>query len=209
MSNERNIWYRAGHAIERARQHAATPATRAAKPRPEAAEDHALGPLAEKALGLAAVASGGALVTAALRLWPARYRPSVMGLVKAGAAGAGAAVARMALGKLLGEAPGSTESSDPLAPVLSGVARGMIYASVVDPRLPGPVLVRGATFGALEYAAEPWGGLEGLLEHMPPHRRIPFLSSLLDARTDDPSLAGQIFFGMVLASLYGRGTGTR
>ena len=159
------------------------------------------------ATGLAAVASGGALVTAALKLWPARYKPTVIGLARAGAAGAAAAVARMALGVLLGAPATSREEEDPLAPVLSGVARGMIYASVVDPRLPGPVLVRGATFGALEYAAEPWGGLEGLLESLPPHRRIPFLGTLLDARSEDPSLAGQIFFGMVLASLYGRGAG--
>jgi hypothetical protein len=109
----------------------------------------------------------------------------------------------MVIRHLLGLAGPERETADPLAPVLAGAARGMVYASVVEPRLPGPPVLRGAAYGAIEFAAAPWGGLEGLLDTLPPHRRVPFLAALLDARDDDPTLAGHLLFGMILASLYG------
>jgi len=161
-----------------------------------------LTPLVEKALALAAVTGGGALVTAALRVWRPRHRPGPISLVRAGAAGAGAAVVRMLFRYVAGMEQ-SGEDADPLRPILAGTARGLVYASVVEPRLPGPSVLRGATYGVLEYVSAPWGGLEGLLDTIPPHRRVPFLAALLDARDDDPSLGGHLLFGVVLASLYG------
>lgn len=217
MTNERNIWYQAGYALERARalgdrrdgepgESGPPPAPvrgqRSTEPVGREDEGDALSPLADKLLALAAVAGGGALVAAALRVWRPRYKPGPLSLTRAAAAGAGAAVARMAFRALLG-APAVPRDTDPLAPVLAGAARGLLYASVVEPRLIGPVVLRGATYGAVEYLAEPWGGLEGLLDHLPVHRRVPFLAELLDARDDDPTLAGQLLFGVVLASLYG------
>lgn len=221
MTNERNVWYQMGYALERARGHvpgagslagarpekpteaaAPAPAEDAAPPSTKSSGTTSLTPLVEKALALAAVAGGGAMVTAALRAWRPRHRPGPIRLVRAGAAGAGAAVVRMLFRHVTGlDRPG--EDPDPLRPILAGTARGLVYASVVEPRLPGPPVLRGATYGALEFAAAPWGGLEGLLDTIPPHRRVPFLAALLDARDDDPSLSGHLLFGVVLASLYG------
>jgi hypothetical protein len=176
---------------------------------PAAAARGEVSPLVEKALAAAVVAGGGALVTAALRAWPPRGTPGPLRLARAGAAGAGAAVARMVIQRLLDLDGASEADADPLAPVLAGAARGLIYASVVEPRLPGPSILRGAVYGGLEFGASPWGGLEGLLDTLPPHRRVPFLASLLDARDNDPTLAGHLLFGVILASLYGRGPSGR
>ena len=221
MSNERNVWYQVGYALQRARG-GGPGADSAAEVRPEErpkarapervdagepaspapADSTSLTPLVEKALALAAVTGGGALVTAALRVWRPRHQPGPISLVRAGAAGAGAAVVRMLFRHVTGTVQ-QGEAADPLRPILAGTARGLVYASVLEPRLPGPAVLRGATYGALEYAAAPWGGLEGLLDTIPPHRRVPFLAALLDARDDDPSLSGHLLFGVVLASLYG------
>ncbi len=115
----------------------------------------------------------------------------------------------MVVQHLLGLGGAPETDSDPLAPVLAGAARGLVYASVVEPRLPGPPLLRGAAYGGLEFAASPWGGLEGLLDTLPPHRRVPFLAALLDARDNDPTLSGHLLFGIILATLYGRGPSGR
>lgn len=222
MANERNVWFRVGYALERARvggsggkdveaAPAESPTTAAENEAaaPVVAARGELSPLVEKALAAAVVAGGGALVTAALRAWRPRGTPGPLALARAGAAGAGAAVSRMVVQHLL-DLDGAPEAgADPLAPVLAGAARGLVYASVVEPRLPGPPVLRGAVYGAIEFGALPWGGLEGLLDTLPPHRRVPFLAALLDARDDDPTLAGHLLFGVILASLYGRGPSGR
>lgn len=230
MAIKRNIWFRMGQALGRAQgrlevrvgqlRKGLTAGRRepekgrakqlvrreaAAPPAESEASERALTPWMEKALLAGAVAGGGALIAAVLRSAPSRS-PGPLSLVRAGAAGAGAAVARMAVRHLVGLEEPETETSDPLAPVLAGAARGLVFASVVEPRIPGPPVLRGATYGALEFAARPWGGVEGLLDTLPVHRRVPFLAALLDARDDDPSLAGHVLFGVVLASLYGRGS---
>ncbi|NIX22339.1 MAG: hypothetical protein GWN07_21900, partial [Actinobacteria bacterium] len=46
--------------------------------------------------------------------------------------------------------------------MLAGLGQGLIYGGVVEPRVPGPALVKGALFGSLEYAVHPLGGLSGL-----------------------------------------------
>lgn len=218
MASERNVWFRVGYALERARSGGSGAKGAPAAPEkpgpapapgdetsPAVASSREVSPLVEKALAAAVVAGGGALVTAALRAWRPRGTPGPLGLARAGAAGAGAAVARMIIQHLFGLGGASEADSDPLAPVLAGAARGLVYASVVEPRLPGPPLLRGAAYGGLEFAASPWGGLEGLLDTLPPHRRVPFLAALLDARDNDPTLSGHLLFGVILASLYGRG----
>lgn len=222
MVSERNVWFRVGYALERARRGrsgangaAAAPDESVPASAPESAtvpadaSSREISPVVEKAVAAAVVAGGGALVTAALRAWRPRGTPGPIGLARAAAAGAGAAVARMVVQHLLGLGGAPERDSDPLAPVLAGAARGLVYASVVEPRLPGPPLLRGAAYGGLEFAASPWGGLEGLLDTLPPHRRVPFLAALLDARDNDPTLSGHLLFGIILASLYGRGPSGR
>jgi hypothetical protein len=220
MASERNVWFRVGYALERARTRredgevveatpAESPSDRKEAGPVEATPRGEVSPLVEKALAAAVVAGGGGLVTAALRAWRPRGTPGPLGLARAGAAGAGAAVARMVIQRLLDLGGAPEAEADPLAPVLAGAARGLVYASVVEPRLPGPPILRGAVYGGLEFGASPWGGLEGLLDTLPPHRRVPFLAALLDARDNDPTLAGHLLFGVILASLYGRGPSGR
>lgn len=226
MPNERNIWYQAGYALERARsrglladrpESAEKPEPARvrqggrkprSKPRPTPAprlDEGSLATLADRVMGLATVAGGSVLAGVVLRLWRPRSRPGPLALMKASAAGAGAAVARLAFRALLGAPRDASGKEDPLAPILAGAARGMLYAGVVEPRVPGPVVLRGVTYGAAEYLAEPWGGLEGLIDHVPVHRRVPVLASLLDVKDDGEGLAEHLFFGIVLASLYGEG----
>ena len=83
-------------------------------------------------------------------------------------------------------------------------ARGLLYGALVEPRLPGPALVRGTLYGTLEYLVSPWGGLTALAGPGAPHRRIPLLASLFDdyQRSDD-SFADHLVFGVALALLYG------
>jgi hypothetical protein len=77
-----------------------------------------------------------------------------------------------------------------------------MYAAIVEPRVPGPSLLQGSAYGALEYALTPWGGLEELAGPAAPHRRIPALGVLLRGRGEDEELLQHLVFGVALAILY-------
>jgi len=128
-----------------------------------------------------------------------------VGLLRAGAAGAGAALLREMVDPLLhGEkrlAPLGPESAEA---ALAGAARGLLYGSVLEPRLPGPRALRGVLYGTLEYAVSPWGGLTSLLGERAPHRRIPLLQGLFeDYALGDDTYFDHLAFGVALALLYG------
>jgi hypothetical protein len=79
---------------------------------------------------------------------------------------------------------------------------------VLEPRLPGSPLLRGAIYGSIEYAVSPWGGLTAVLGDRAPHRRIPFLAALFEQDSlGDGSYLDHLTFGVALALLYGTESG--
>jgi hypothetical protein len=153
----------------------------------------------------ALVAAGtGVAVSRLLGLWSPRRSPGVTGLVKAGAAGAAASLLHHLVRPLLrGRLELPSADRDLPDELLSGTARGLLYASVLEPRLPGPAVARGAAYGSLEYLASPWGGLGALVGKRAPHRRLPLVSSLMDPGHDeDDTWLDHVVYAVALAALY-------
>jgi hypothetical protein len=96
---------------------------------------------------------------------------------------------------------------DPTAELLSGAARGVLYGAVLEPRLPGSPLLRGATFGVMEYVTSPFGGLDVILGASSPHRTMPIIAALLGSSDSVAvSVADHVVFGVTLGLLYGAGS---
>ena len=94
---------------------------------------------------------------------------------------------------------------DPALELLMGAGRGILYSSMLEPRLPGSPVFRGATYGVMEYIASPMGGLDGILGAASPHRTMPVLSVLFAADEAGGSLTHHVAFGAALGLLYGEG----
>lgn len=82
----------------------------------------------------------------------------------------------------------------------AGVALAAGYASLLYPRLPGPPLVRGLAFGALEIVASPHGGLVRVASDTP-GLKFP-LKDLAVPLHDDGGPLSALTFGLVLGALY-------
>ena len=219
MSDSPSIWYRIGYALERARQEPLAGRLRSLQERrngetapnnregsdgrQRAELEHA--PSREDALDALIAAGAGAIAGKVVGLVPARHAPGVLGLVRAGAAGAGAALLRELVDPLLrGELRVPRPGPEVADALLAGAARGLLYASVIEPRLPGPTAVRGVLYASLEYAVSPFGGLTSLLGDRAPHRRIPLVEGLFeDYAVGDDSYVDHLAFGVALALLYG------
>jgi hypothetical protein len=155
----------------------------------------------------AAAAAGGARIASAVQRWVRSRRPTLRRLARGAAAGAGAAGIVTAARVLLNRrgtpgAPGS--SAEIVDELLAGAGRGVLYAAVLDPILPGPPPLRGALAGAADYLLSPWGGLFSLLQSLSPVAKIPVVSVLLEMgeAEDDPFLAF-FLFGLALGILTG------
>jgi len=217
MQNREDIWYRIGFALESARHGAearergsgkggkkAPPATRG-KERPPALELRHPAPLddaSRKLLDAVLTVGAGTALTRLLSLWPGSRRPGLFRLGKAGAAGAAAAFLVGLLRPVLSPREAASLEEELTDILLSGAGRGMLYAAIVEPRVPGPGMVQGSLYGALEWALTPWGGLEKLAGPAAPHRKIPVLSVLLQGGDKEEELLEHLLFGVVLAVLY-------
>jgi hypothetical protein len=82
----------------------------------------------------------------------------------------------------------------------AGIALSAGYASLLYPRLPGPPLLRGLAFGALEVAASPRGGLVRLAAETP-GLRFP-LQGLAVPPDDDAGPLAHLAFGLGLGLFY-------
>lgn len=149
---------------------------------------------------------GSTLFTSALGRWVGR-RSFPLGFLARGAlAGAGAAAAVLAL-KILsnrreaGRAETLEEVGDEL---LAGAGRGVLYAALLNPYLPGPPILRGALAGSADYLATPIGGLFSSIQHLSPIRKLPIVSVLLETgdAEEDPYLTF-LLHGTILGLLYG------
>lgn len=138
-------------------------------------------------------------------------RPGGLRLTRAALAGAGAAFALSLFRNGKNGTSGVGQSPrDPTAELLTGAARGMLYGAVLEPRLPGSPLLRGATFGVMEYVTSPFGGLDGILGASSPHRTMPIIAALLGSSDSAVvSMADHLAFGVTLGLLYGAGSARR
>jgi hypothetical protein len=153
--------------------------------------------------------TGGATALAAtLFVRRARSRrPSSGGLLRGAAAGVGAATAVYLLHALLDRRDDDTgkpprEFTDE---ILAGAGRGVLYAALLAPWIPGPPVLRGAIAGTADYLTAPIGGLFSRLQPLSPIRKVPVISILLETgdAEDDPYLTFLVN-GALLGLLYGR-----
>jgi hypothetical protein len=164
----------------------------------------ALLPAAEDLLASGLAAAVGRL----LGSWGARRAPGLGDLLRAAAAGAAAMMAHDVLRPYLGDARRpAAPPRDLVEGLLEGAGKGLVYGTVVEPRVPGPGLLKGVVYGSAEYAADASGGLSRLLRSLSPQGRVPGLARLLeDLDPHDRTLAEHLVFAVTLALLYGRGS---
>lgn len=160
--------------------------------------DEASGKLLEAVFTVGA----GTFLTRLLALWPGSRRPGMFRLGKAAAAGAASAFLTGLIRPLLSSEEASVLEEDLTDLLLSGAGRGLLYAAIVEPRIPGPGLLRGSVYGALEWALIPWGGLEELAGPAAPQGKVPLLSALLQGDEEEAELLQHLVFGMILSLLY-------
>jgi hypothetical protein len=146
-----------------------------------------------------------ALVAKALNAWRPTRKAGVTGLLKAGLAGAGAAVVVELIRPLLsGKARLPELNEESLNRILVGAGQGLVYGVVVEPRLPGAPFLKGTLYGSAEYALDPMGGIGRLLGPHAPLRRVPVLGHLLEELDEhDRDYLEHVAFGVTLAMLYG------
>lgn len=198
----KNLWYQLGYALETARQHAPAPGKVSKKPDNT---DEAPAPSAVDQL----LTAGGGVVAHKLISALSGRRPGTLRITRAALAGAGAAFVLSLLRHPNGSAENGT-APDPALELLMGAGRGILYGSLLEPRLPGSPVLRGATFGIMEYVAAPMGGLDGILGAASPHRTMPVLSVLFAAdEVPAGSLTHHVAFGAALGLLYGEGRARR
>lgn len=206
MSSKKNIWYHLGHALERSRHVPARDGTLSGlaervRKRDEAPviRDDSEGSPADELIG----AGVAVVVDRLLTSWTGRRSPGFSRLLRAGAAGATAAVLVDLLRPLLSGERMPDFDHEMTERILSGVGQGLVYGAIVEPRLPGPSLLKGAVYGSVEYAADPIGGLTGLLGSHAPQGRLPFVGDMLEgAEAHERAYLEHLVFGIALAILY-------
>jgi hypothetical protein len=215
VDSEEGFWYRVGYALERARtptaprewKRLAGLAERASRASLDEAEPSAAangrsgGFVTEQLVSAGLAALAGRL----LDVWQPRRHVGFSRLLWAGASGAAAALMVDAVRPFLRGAPNrplfDRETADRL---LAGVGQGLLYGAVIEPRVPGPSVLKGALFGSAEYAADTAGGLVSILRAHTPHGRLPFLGRMLEEiDPHDRVYVEHLAFGIALAILYG------
>jgi hypothetical protein len=215
--SSKSIWYHLGYALESARHGAQSAQNMRSGKKPRHPEK---GPPAEKARPVSSaldqlITTGTGMLGDRLFSIVAGRSPGRVRLTRAALAGAGAALAVSLLRNGKNGTPEAARGPlDPTAALLEGAARGMLYGAVLEPRLPGSPLLRGATFGVMEYVTSPFGGLGEILGASSPHRTVPILAALLGrnhsgAESMDGSIAAHVAFGVTLGLLYGEGSARR
>jgi len=203
-----SVWYRIGYALERASGDRRSVRLRSLAERLGGNRSH--GPSdgdARDALDAVIAAGSTAILSRILHLREPDRRTGLADLLRAGAAGVGASLLHELTAPLLhGELRAPELDGDLGEALLAGAARGLLYASLVEPRLPGPALLRGVVFGTAEYLASPWGGLTKLAGRSAPHRRIPLFSGLFEgSKAGENGLLDHLAFAVALAALYREG----
>ncbi|MGY8799233.1 MAG: hypothetical protein ACKVG4_10665 [Longimicrobiales bacterium] len=211
MSPTKNIWYRIGYALEQAR-HGPPATTRSLRGFAERATERKAGK-SPKSASPAAWPTADDLITTGLSTvvakaldgWKPRRVSGLSRMLRAGAAGAAAALFVEIVGPLLkGERSVGAIDRGTGEKMLVGAGQGLVYGAVVEPRVPGPALMKGALYGSAEYAVDPMGGLSQLLRGHSPQGKLPIVGALLDdLDPHDRAYVEHVMFGIALAVLYG------
>lgn len=203
MAPRKSIWYFLGHAYERARLGSGTDGaveSRTDRPAREERTEAIAWPEADELFSAAAWIVLDRVVGGRDR----GGRPGFSGLLKAGAAGAAAALlVDLVRPLLLGDA--ELKMVDERTPdrLLAGVGQGLVYGALVEPRVPGSAVVKGALYGSVEYATDQMGGLSALLGPHTPQGRLPVVGELLEGLgAHDRAFLEHVVFGIALALLY-------
>jgi len=211
MASDEDFWYNVGYALEQVKRKAEAARGRANGPGPrlaglaerlrDATRSDDVPWLDERLVATAATAVLGQV----LSVWRPRRATGVFSILRAGVAGAGAAlVIEVARPLLTGGRALPELGRDTLDRLLMGLGDGLVYGAVVEPRLPGPAVLKGALFGAAEYAVTPMGGLARLFGSATPQGRIPVVGNLLDdLEPQERLLLEHVVAGIAMAILYG------
>lgn len=211
MPHKKSLWYKVGFALEKARQAPASggKALASLKDRTKPAEEKSSRkipnpeswPTADELVASGAAALAGRVLDG----WRPRSRGGAARLIRAGIAGATAAfVVEVVRPFLEGRIEAPTLDRELVDRLLVGAGQGLVYGGVVEPRIPGPAMVKGALYGSAEYAVDPMGGLSHLLGGHAPQGRLPVVASLLeDLDGHDRTYVEHVAFGIALAILYG------
>ena len=229
MPSEQSVWYRLGFALEQARHgqggSARKKLTALAKRKTTRPAEHrspskpgkrtkagtsskpgkSTSPTAWPAADDLMASGAVALAARALGLWKPRRTTGVTRLLKAGLAGAGAALLVELVRPLLaGRAELPELGTDVADKLIRGAGQGLIYGAMLEPRIPGHPLLKGSLYGSVEYAVDPAGGLVRLLAPYGPLKSLPVLTKLLDGLDHhDRAYLEHVTFGIALALLYG------
>jgi hypothetical protein len=150
-------------------------------------------------------ALSGGLAARLIVHWRPRSEPGPGLLLRGAAAGAATAILQELVTTIFAddEAPGRAPAAL-FNRALAGSARGLVYAALLEPRLPGPPVLRGAVFATLEYVLSPLGGLGRILGKAAPWGSVPVLRELFAADpADEDSYLEQLVFGIALALMAG------
>ncbi|MEJ2503997.1 MAG: hypothetical protein P8177_11925 [Gemmatimonadota bacterium] len=154
------------------------------------------------------VEQAGNVIMAAIGGWVLSriFRPAAVSWPRVVVAGVAATLAADLAGRLEDDAPEpgrephARDAEELLGRVVAGVALAAGYASLLYPRLPGPPLLRGLAFGALEVAAAPRGGLVNMAANAP-GIRFPLQAAALPV-DEDAGLLSHLAFSLTLGLLY-------
>jgi len=215
MISEESFWYRVGYALERGRRPSAPRewkrlaglAERASRvypnvpPNTRTTNGSAEGFAVEQMVSVGIAALAGRL----LDVWRPSRPAGFKRLAWAGASGAAAALLVEAVRPFLrGESEYPAFDRDTADRILIGLGQGLLYGAVIEPRVPGPSVLKGALFGSAEYAADAAGGLIRILGAHAPQRRLPFVGRMLEEiDPHDRVYLEHLAFGVALAILYG------
>jgi len=216
MPPTQSIWYRLGFALERSRGGPADTGgplrgiaerikTRGSARQKKNVRREQKAPAGWPKADDLIVSGAAAVVAKVLDAWKPRGKSGFSGLVRAGAAGAAAALLVDVISPLLrGQPRLNPIDKDTGDRMLAGLGQGLIYGAVIEPRVPGPAVVKGVVYGTAEYAVDPAGGLSQLLAAHAPQGRFPILASFLDDLSpNDRAYVEHVAFGIALALLYG------
>jgi hypothetical protein len=208
MSSEPNLWFRIGYALERTRGSAPSAGKRLGglsdrarkKATRRKGDAHVAGLPTEELLTAGIVLLAGKMLDA----WRPRHRVRFTGLLRASAAGAGAALVLDLVKPLLhGRLELGSVDRGTVDRMLAGLGQGLVYATVLEPRIPGSALLKGVLYGSAEFAAGAAGGLAHVVGVHEPRARLPIIGHLLDdLDPHDRDYVEHLVFGIVVGLLY-------
>lgn len=208
MASDDSIWFRIGHAVERARHGVPSPVRAhgrsGSRGRGGGSDGTALS-VPDLPSSDELIAAGVTLIVdRAFAVWGGRSAPGVGSLLRSGLAGGAAALLVNLVGPLLRDEMGLPGlDRDTVEDLLAGIGQGLVYGAVIEPRVPGPAVLKGVVYGSAEYSLVPLGGLGRILGSHAPQRKLPFIGALLDG-PDGPERAylEHLIFGIALALIY-------